>query len=144
MLDKADKKKFMNELEGYGIERIDYLLARVGHRLRIFSGNIGKHELIRLIQNVRVDNFGLYFASLKEGFRLNLDAVHMLKNQINNKIIELSDKESEEWLKGQNIERVSDTEPLFVIIKNKSDFIGVGKLTKTKILNFMPKERTIR
>lgn len=147
ILNKAVKKKFLNELEAYGITKLDYLLLKVGSRLRIFSGMLSKDELIRLIKTLNVDNLGLYFASLKEGFRLSLDAVHILREQIKNKILELSDEEAEKWFRGINLEisnipNVNQGE--FLILKNKSDFIGIGKFTGSKILNFLPKERRIR
>ena len=32
----------------------------------------------------------------------------------------------------------------FVLIKYENDFIGCGKITKDKILNFVPKERRLK
>ena len=148
ILDKADKKKLLQELKVYGIERLDYLLVRVGQRLRIFSGIIGKNELIRLIGSLPVDNLGLYFASLKEGMRLNLDAADLLEGQISGGVIDVDDESARKWFSGENIEIAESLDNAerdsFLIIKNNSDIIGIGKFTGSKILNFLPKERQIR
>lgn len=144
ILDKADKKRVLQDLQ-YGIERIDYLLIKAGHRLRIFSGMLSKNELIDWLRNIKIDNIGLYFASLEEGLRMNIDAVHLLSKQINQNIAEVSDEQAERWFRGNEIqaENIKAKEG-FIILKNKRDFIGVGKLSKTKILNFLPKERRIK
>ena len=147
VLDKADKKKSLQELAPYGIESLDYLLIHAGHRLRIFSGLLSKHELIRLMQSVHVDNLGLYFASLKEGFRLHLDAVHLLKEQLKERIVILNDNSAAQWFRGEPLdvtENLSFPKGSFVLLKNGDDFIGIGKFTGDKILNFLPKERLIR
>lgn len=149
ILDKADKKRVLQDLQQYGIERIDYLLIRAGHRLRIFSGMLSKNELIDWLRNIKIDNIGLYFASLQDGLRMNIDAVHLLSQQIKNNILEVSDAEAEKWFRGDeisldNINYEKNLEEGFIILKNREDFIGVGKLSNTKILNFLPKERRIK
>lgn len=149
ILDKADKKRVLQELKPYGIERISYLLIKAGSRLRIFSGILGKNELINWLRNIKIDNIGLYFASLQEGLRMNIDAVHLLSHQIKHNILEISDAEAEKWFRGneinlKDINYEKNLEVGFIILKNKEDFIGVGKLSKTKILNFLPKERRIK
>ena len=147
VLDKADKKRILEEMEPYGVEKLNYLLIKAGHRIRIFSGNISKKELIWLFHNVRIDNLGLYLASLKDGFRLNLDSVHILKHDIKGKLLEVNDEDSEKWFRGENLEaeNVKDFKAgEFLLIKNSGDFIGSGKFTGSKILNFLPKERLIR
>ena len=43
-------------------------------------------------------------------------------------------------MKGQDLQLSTDLKG-FVIIKNKDNFLGCGKVAENKILNFIPKER---
>lgn len=152
ILDKSKKKTILNELENYGIGKLNYLFLRTNSKLRIFSGLISKDELLAWMRDIRVDNIGLYFASLENGLRMSLDAVHLLAAQVSKNILEIDDIQAEKWFHGHelSIDELKKTCELdglkegFIIIKNKGDFIGVGKLSRTKILNFMPKERRIK
>ena len=143
---RAEKKRVLEELKPYGVEKLDYLLLQAGQRLRIFSGNLSKNELITFFYTVRVDNLGLYFASLKEGFRLNIDALQILQSQIKGRIFEVTDDQAEQWFRGESLEVLHT--PFnpgdFVVLKNRNDLIGSGKFTGMKILNFLPKERLAR
>jgi NOL1/NOP2/fmu family ribosome biogenesis protein len=148
ILNKAKKKEILQALAVYGISRLDYLLLQTDSKLRIFSGMLSKNELIALLRGIEVDNVGLYFASKEEGIRISLDAVHLLSKQIKHNILEISDEQAKKWFYGSTLE-VSETEKAgtkegFIILKNGEDFIGIGKLTKNKILNFLPKERRIK
>lgn len=111
-------------------------------KIRIFTGNLGAGDLIRLSKILTIDNIGLYFAFLKEQeFRLSFDA-SILYGQNSRKVIELTDKEAQAWLKGQDI--VNETGKTgYFLIKHKSDILGCGKATQEKILNFVPKERRV-
>ncbi len=145
IINKSGKKRILKSLEQYGIEKIDYLLISTGKRLRAFSGIISKNELLVLLKNLNVDSVGLNFASLDDGIRLSLDAVHLLQNKINKKVVEIDDGQAEHWFRGMNLtlpEEIKDKG--FIILKNKDDFIGVGKSTGKTILNYLPKERRIR
>ena len=54
---------------------------------------------------INIENIGLYFAKYhRDNLRLSIDATHLLKNQIKNKIIELDDKQFEEYMKGRDVD----------------------------------------
>ena len=114
-------------------------------KIRIFTGNLGKQDLIILDKILTIDTLGLYFAFFKDqDFRLSFDSAIVFGKNIKNtkKIIELNDSETKKWLQGQDIEKETQ-EKGFFIIKNNNNILGCGKATGKKILNFVPKERRI-
>ena len=139
------KKKILIQLnEQYGIKELPYLILQFGQdKLRLFSGNLSVTELSTLENNLRIENAGLYFAKIEnDGIRLTLDGLQILKNQITKNILELTDKQAEEWMKGNDLDIKTDR--AYKILKNDNEFIGCGKSTEERITNFMPKERRIK
>jgi len=152
----SEKKKIMERLEYYGITKLPYLLIRFGkEKIRGYSGDSSIEEIAKIDQSIRVEIMGLYlFHEYDEGIRLSLDAIHLLKDQITKNIIELSDEQAKEFLKGHDI-LLSDKDKKhffedkkekhgFKVIKHKNDFIGSGKLTQERLMNYVPKERRLR
>jgi len=144
-LPSSQKKKIIKKLnEQFGISKIPHLFLQFGkEKIRLYSGDFDKEELLELDKNIRIESIGLYFAKIQnDGIRLSLDGTILLKSQITKNILELSDKQSEEWFKGNDLDLKLDKN--FKILKNKGDFIGTGKSTGEKITNSMPKERRIK
>jgi len=143
-LQSSQKKKILKQLnEQYGITNLPYLLLQFGkEKIRLYSGNLSKEELLTLDKNLRIENIGLYFAKQQEEIRLTLDGLQLLKNQITKNILEINNKHTEQWLKGNDLD--IQTLPTFKILKNNNEFIGCGKSTGQKITNFVPKERRIK
>jgi len=145
IIKSSEKKKILAQLqEQYGIAKLPYLLLRFGkEKIRLYSGNLSSEELNILDKNLRIENAGLYFSKQhQDKIRLSLDALHLLKNQITKNILELTDKQAEQWFKGEDLQ--IQTNRNFKILKNKEDIIGCGKSTGEKITNFMPKERRVK
>ncbi len=144
---KSKEKKEMQEKlnQQFGIKEIPFLLVKSGkEKLRAFSGSLSKDEISELANLARVENIGLYFAAIHEdGIRLSLDACHLLQNQISKNIIQLDDKQSLNWFKGNDLEFESKIKG-FAILKHEDDIIGVGKASGNSIKNFLPKERRIK
>jgi len=144
-LDNKGKKKILKQLnEQYGITELPYLIIQFGkEKLRLYTGNISKQELRDLDKALTIENIGLYFAKYEEqDIRLTLDGVQLLKDQITKNILEIDDKNADNWLKGNDLD--IQTDKGWNVIKNKNEFLGCGKSTGGKITNFMPKERRIR
>lgn len=157
---KSEKKKILDKLSYYGIEELPYLLIVSGkEKVRGYSGSLSNKELMDLHQAIGTQVIGLYlFHDYHEndnggGLRLSFDAISALKNQITKNILELNDKQAEEFLKGRDVtltndeikelEDKSETKG-FKILKNQGEFIGTGKLVEGRIVNYMPKERRLR
>lgn len=150
MLNKAKKKQLLRELADYGIEKLPYLIVKWGKRLRMFSGNLDRETIYKLLKEVNVDSIGLYFASTEGGIRLGIDALHLLSGQVTHGIVEIDDKQAEQWFKGRDIELNHEQEKeikglrKFIILSNKGDLIGMSKRGFQGISNCMPKERRIK
>ncbi|MBT3642799.1 hypothetical protein HN604_01870 [archaeon] len=157
ILNKAKKKKIIQNLEEFGIKKIPELLVRTGReRIRAYSGSLSTEEIYDLWRILPIEGVGLYVAKDainkkigKQETRISLDGLHTWKDQITQKIITLTEEQEEEWFKGKNIELTDEQQKEnfegFVIIKSsdKKDFIGTGKIGdigKT-IYAFLPKER---
>ncbi len=145
LLNSKQKKHLIEELERlYGITDLPYLLIEAGKRkLRAFSGNLTKEEIIKLSQLIRVEVIGLYIISQKDAEpRINFDALPLLKDQITKNILEINKEQLELWLRGYNLDIKTDRGT--VVLKYQDDFVGVGKSNTEKIFNYVPKERKLK
>lgn len=144
-LSNKDKKKILEQLNNqYGISKLPYLLIKFGQeKLRLYTGNLSKEELQALDNKLIVENIGLYFAKWENHeLRLTIDGLQLLKHQITKNILELTEEQAEQWLRGFDLEISS--EKSWKILKYKNEFLGCGKSTGEKITNFVPKERRIK
>jgi len=141
----SEKKRITKQLqEQFGIEKITQLLIRFGkEKIRAYSGNLATEELTHLDRILRIETAGLYIAKQQnDGIRLTIDGVQLFKNQIKKNILELNDKQKQEWLQGHDLD--INLENTFKIIKHKDKLLGCGKSTGERITNFVPKERRIK
>lgn len=156
IFDKAKKKRFIELLSYFGIKKIPYLLIKVGKdRIRAYSGNFSKIELVKLKRVFYIENFGLYIgreiirSDGRKEARLSLDGLCILKNEIKKNIFDVDIKQVDDWFRGKDIEvkdGQGDSLSGFVALRFGEDFIGSGRITADKkfISNFMPKERRIK
>lgn len=122
-------------------EKLDYVfLINQRNRLYLVNKDISKLNL----ENLRIDSIGLYFGEYRnEEVRLSIEGGQMIGKKATKNIIELNDKEAEEWLTGQDIfKELKDRG--FVILKHKKDILGCGRYKEGKIFNYVPKERRLR
>ncbi len=90
-----------------------------------------------------IDRVGLYIARLKDKtIRLTIEGSQIIGPLAKKNIIEIDNKQLKSWFLGEDLD-ISDNgkESGFVILKNNDDFVGCGKVTSEKILNFVPKAR---
>ncbi|MBW2987171.1 hypothetical protein KY336_01350 [Candidatus Woesearchaeota archaeon] len=99
------------------------------------------------IDKLRISTVGLYFATWNaKGFRLSIEGSQLIGPEAKKNVIELTDKQTEQWLLGQEFElpkKQSIETKGYVIVKHKKDFMGSGKIAGSKLLNFVPKTRRI-
>lgn len=153
---RNDKERIIQRLEYYGIKKLPYLLTLSGkEKIRGYTGSLTTDEIMKLNNEIGFELIGLYlFHDYHDELRLSFDAINALKDQITKNIIEISDKHAEDFLKGRDVslnkeefEKLKDKKEEFgfKVIKNKEEFIGMGKLTQEgRIVNYMPKERRLR
>ena len=152
VLDRAKKKKFIEGLSDLGIKKIPQMLVRSGkERIRAFSGDLDRKAIMDIWHMLPIEGVGLYVgkdmvnrSGVRE-VRLSLDGMHVWKDQLDERIIELTPEQEEDWFLGKNIElnEKQDVELGFVNVKAGVDFVGVGKVGadgKT-LFSFLPKER---
>ena len=145
IIQSSEKKKILKQLEKqFGIKKLHYLFLRFGkEKIRLYSGNLSKEELNLLDRNLKIENIGLYFAKQqKDGLRLTLDSLTILKNQITKNILKINNKQADEWLRGNDLQIKSDKN--YKVLKYKNELIGCGKSTEERITNSIPKERRIK
>ncbi|MAH47586.1 hypothetical protein CMI37_17325, partial [Candidatus Pacearchaeota archaeon] len=112
ILDKTKKRKFIKQLGYLGIEKIPQLLIKTGNeRVRAFSGSLSNEELMAIWRLFPIEGVGLYFGrelvdkrTGKKEARLSLDALHVLKEQIKDGIVELNEEQEAEWFRGKDLE----------------------------------------
>ena len=149
LLDNTKKKKLINYLnDSYGIEELPHLIIKSGNdKYRIYSGNLSKEELNELAKNIHVELIGNRIANIDKGdTRISFDAINipLIKEQIDENILEINDEQTIEWMKGNDLQIKIETKSRFVVIKNNNDFLGVGRVQRDFIKNYVPKERRIR
>ncbi|MFZ5955756.1 MAG: hypothetical protein ACOYT4_04995 [Nanoarchaeota archaeon] len=154
ILDKTKKKKVIEIISKFGIQKIPYLLLRTGkERIRIYSGSLSNEEIIKIQNLLPIEGIGLYFGKeIDNQIRLNIDAIHVLKDQISDFIVELNTFQETDWLHGRDI--ILDAEQQekyksfkgFVIVKTGEDFVGTGKISTDRkiVFSFLSKARRIK
>ena len=145
ILNTKEKHKIVERLnEQFGISELPFMLIQAGkERLRGFFGSLSPNELKRLSENVRVEVVGSYLMTEEsDGFRFSFDSLFVFKDKIKKNLVEISDDNAEKWLAGQDID--VEHENAWVVLKNKEDLIGCGKVKDGRVKSYVPKERRVR
>jgi NOL1/NOP2/fmu family ribosome biogenesis protein len=140
ILNSKEIKQIMNMLkEQYGFnEKPDYVFLKSSkEKIYIINRNMANIDLTKL----RIDSMGLYFGGFqKDGFRLSIEGSQIIGKKAKKGIINLDDKQKTQWLKGEDITYEGEG---YVIVKNKQDILGSGKIKDNKLLNYIPKARKL-
>lgn len=159
-IDKSKKKKIIRGFSIFGIDKIDEHLVKWGsERLRVYTGSLTKDEIYSISKFSTIEGIGLYAGKdsinrktkVRE-YRLTVDSIHLWKDKINKNIIYLNKEQEYNWFLGNDIDMTNQLDETkkdtsgFVVLKSKNDddFIGMGKITKNILYNFLPKERRIK
>ena len=118
---------------------LDYaFLMNEKGKIFVVNKDIAKIELSK----VRVNSVGMYFGMLNGNeLRLTIEGSQLTGPKAKKNVLELNEKEAKEWLRGEDL--VKDAKQGFLIIKRKDDFLGTGKSTGEKVLNFVSKARRV-
>ncbi|MFQ5531066.1 MAG: hypothetical protein ACE5ES_00460 [Candidatus Nanoarchaeia archaeon] len=151
ILSGKEKQKIIDLLKKqYGIHKLKGVLLRRGtERIFLFQGSFSANKIQDLEKVVPIERAGIYFGKIQEDkkgyefFRLSIDGIHLLQNQISKGIFELNKRQALEFLHGNEL-NINSKEKGFLIMKYKDDFIGTGKASAEKISNFLPKNRRLR
>jgi NOL1/NOP2/fmu family ribosome biogenesis protein len=97
------------------------------------------------IKNLRIDTIGLYFGELYNNeLRLSIEGSQIIGPKAKKNILDISDEEVTQWMKGDDIELGTDAPAGFVLIKNKDDYLGCGKIIQGKLRSFISKARKLK
>ncbi len=158
ILNSKSKKAVVSMLE----ERFNFDKGTIQDYVFIQSGDriyITNRELETLpIDELRIDNIGLYIASMEPKFdhakiRLSIEGSQLIGKTAKRNVLSINKEELESWILGKDItiknsDCNSTCEPGFIILKfhDKFDhFLGCGLLTKEGIVkNYIPKERRLK
>lgn len=141
VLNRKERDKILGIIEQqYGARwNLDgVLLMNNQNRLFLATREAASHNI-----KARIDRIGLYIGEVRFGeIRLSIEGSQIIGRIAKKNVVELSDDEIREWLKGNSIEK--DLERSFYIISHKGDYLGCGKCVNGKILNYVPKERRVK
>ncbi len=139
----SEKKRILQELENkYGIAKLPYLLIQAENKIYGYSGSLSKEELSLLARELRIEKIGIsLMGQEKDGIILSFDSASLLS--VKKSVLELSDKQKDEWMAGKDIEADKSLKGFFVL-KHKQDFLGTGKSSQGRITNLVPRERRIK
>ena len=121
--------------------KLDYgFLKNNKNRIFIVSKDISKIDISKL----RLNSVGMYFCEVDGmGIRLSIEGSQIVGPQAKKNIVELNEEETKRWFKGEDIEKECKDCKGFLILKNKNDFLGSGKYSNGKILNYVGKSRRV-
>ncbi len=121
--------------------KLDYgFLKNNKGRVFVVSKDIAKIDTSKL----RLNSAGLYFCEIdNKGIRLSIEGSQMIGQKAEKNIVELDEEETRKWFKGEDIEKECENCSGFVILRNKNDFLGTGKYSNGRILNYVGKSRRL-
>lgn len=121
--------------------KLDYgFLKNIKNRIFIISKDISKIDTSK----IRINSAGMYFCEIDyKGIRLSIEGSQIIGPKAAKNVVELNGEETKNWLKGEDIEKECSDCRGFVILKNKNDFLGSGKYSNNRILNYVSKTRRI-
>lgn len=148
IFNKKEKEELIRKLNSqFGIQEIPYQIAQLGkERIILFSGDLSGTEIFELDRITRIEGIGLYFAKLDEKtkeIRLSIEGAQLMRDQITKNIFELTEKQAEQWMMGQEL-NIQTGKKGFFIMRFKDELLGTGKISTEKISNFIPKSRRLK
>ena len=143
--DKEKEEVLVILKKQFGVTEIPgTLLSRGAERIFFYSGDLDKRGIVQIEQTIPIERIGVYFGKFVEDkFRLSIEGVHILKDQINKNIFELDKEQADLWMSGSEL-NVETGFKDFLIMKYGEDFLGCGKASALKIGNFIPKSRRLK
>lgn len=124
---------------------LDYVFLR-NDKNKVFITNKKMNELD--LTKLRINSMGLYIAEVREHeIRLSIEGSQIIGPYAKKNIIELDEEQARKWMKGEDLSAegyAKEDYPGFVIIKHKDDYLGSGKYSNGRILNYVSKIRRVQ
>lgn len=121
--------------------KLDYgFLKNNKNRVFVISKGISKIDTSKL----RLNSVGMYFCEQdKLGIRLSIEGSQIVGPKATKNVVELNEEETRKWFRGEDLEKECKDCNGFVILKHNKDFLGTGKYSNGRILNYVGKTRRI-
>ena len=104
IMDRAKKKKLIAGLDNLGLKKIPQLLVRSGkERIRAYSGDLSTEQIMEIWRLLPIEGVGLYVGKdmiNRNGvheIRMSLDGMHLWKEQLTERIFQLTENQEEIW-----------------------------------------------
>ena len=146
VLNSRERKHIRQKLnEQFGVEEIPKLVYFcLNKKEKVY---VCTREIFDIpLEEVRLNAFGMHFGTImKDGFRLSIEGSQLIGPHATQHIFSLDKDQQELWLQGRNIETNTNSfERAYMLMKHETDFIGTGKEKKGKIINYIPKSRSLK
>ncbi|MDD4352823.1 MAG: hypothetical protein PHN56_00035 [Candidatus Nanoarchaeia archaeon] len=105
-----------------------------------------KEEFFNLpLEKFNVETMGFYLCHFEHNiFRLSIQGAQIVGETATKNILDISLKDAWELLRGFDIDKETNLEATYIILRTEAGIIGVGKNHKTKILCQIKKNRRVR
>ena len=139
-LNTRDRKELFNKLKDqfdFQAELDCLFFEGSDNKIFLLSKDFAKMDL----SGLRINNQGLYFLKKeRDGLRLSIEGSQLIKAKKN--IVQLTKSQSENWMKGDDIN--IDGNSGYVIVQQENDILGCGNLRNNILRNMVPKERRLK
>ena len=143
ILNNKEIKEILKLIENQWGAKItmDYgFLRSQKNRVFIISKDISKID----VSNLRLNSAGMYFCEIDGvGIRLSIEGAQIVGPKATKNVVELDEEETKKWFKGEDLEKECKDCSGFLILKHNEDFLGNGKYSNGKILNYVGKTRRV-
>jgi NOL1/NOP2/fmu family ribosome biogenesis protein len=131
LLTSAERRYLIKRLvDQHGIEDAfdDLVLIRAGQG-RIRTATKEAYEVACRLR--RTQQVGLYVAKIVKGdVILSIEGSQLLGNMITKNMVELSEKEAEEWMRAAPIQRPERIEGKYVVARCGDFYLGSGRVSR--------------
>src|SRR3989338_3119504 len=142
ILNKKGVKHILDAIEkqwGAGFDTGNAFFQKENGKIYLMNRGFSRIDADKL----RINSLGLYLGEMKDGeLRLSIEGSQIIGPDAKKNVMELNEAETKEWMRGTDLENESEMKG-FVIMKNNEDFLGCGKVTQKKVLNFVNKARRV-
>jgi NOL1/NOP2/fmu family ribosome biogenesis protein len=144
VLNSKEVKKVVQSIESqYSINNLRLgfaFIEGVDDRLFVIDKKLAEIDMGML----RINSLGMYFGTHEsDKVRLSIEGSQVIGPMAKKNVVDLSKNQVDDWIRGSDVEVGCEGNDI-VLVKHNNDFFGSGKLSRGRILNFIPKSRRIK
>jgi NOL1/NOP2/fmu family ribosome biogenesis protein len=140
---KADYVKYMAERFGIHKEVFrNYTFRESGEKVYIMSPDIADKD----VSGLRIRGTGIVFGRFfkkEDKIKPTTNMLQIFGKFATKNIVELTEEEKSQYLRGFDIEREMDAENGYVIVKHEQDVLGCGLYVSGSLKNQIPKAKRL-